>query len=304
MKLCTYSSDGRHQVGVVVDGLVYGLSQVALTQQIEIPPLGEIDPLRDLMTHEQTWSALSSALMGSDSSTAGDEPLGSVESMSLQAPIVRPEKVICIGLNYRSHAEEAGMELTPVPTFFAKFPNAYRGHGDPIVIPRVSHRIDWEGEIGVVIGKRCSDVDAADALSYVGGFTVVNDVTARDYQFKTSQWMLGKTFDSFAPMGPVIATPDEVGDHENIQLETVVSGTTFQSGSSSDMVFSIPTLVEFLSSIMTLEPGDIIATGTPSGIGALQKPSRWLVDGDVVSVTVPGVGTLSNRVVSLPEGRP
>jgi 2-keto-4-pentenoate hydratase/2-oxohepta-3-ene-1,7-dioic acid hydratase in catechol pathway len=299
--LCTYTSEDRPEIGVVVDESVYDIGDAAAAVGTPIPTTATGDPMRSLLEDETAWSQLAADFKGFDPAAKGLTPKGTLDTLSLLPPVVRPDKVICIGLNYRSHAEEAGMELTPVPTFFVKLPNAFRGHGDAIVIPRVSHRIDWEGELGVVIGRRCHDVTAAEAGDYIAGLTVVNDVTARDYQFKTSQWILGKTFDSFSPMGPVIATPDEVGPLDAVHLETVVSGTTFQSAVTDDMVFPIPALIEFLSSIMTLEPGDIIATGTPSGIGALQKPSRWLVDGDTVSVTIEGVGTLSNTVVGRPR---
>jgi 2-keto-4-pentenoate hydratase/2-oxohepta-3-ene-1,7-dioic acid hydratase in catechol pathway len=306
MKLCTYSDDQQPAPAVVFGDAVYDLRSLDDVIAFGVPlPEGSADPLREILESPGAWARLTAALAEIDPRAHGISPIGQVSSVGLLAPIIRPDKVICIGLNYRSHAEEAGMELTKVPTFFVKLPNAFRGHGDSIVIPAVSRRIDWEGELAVVIGRRCKSIDAADAFEYVAGYTILNDVTARDYQFKTSQWILGKTFDSFSPMGPVIVSPDELPDPGNVMLETVVSGTRFQHGSTDDMVFPIPELIEFLSSLMTLEPGDIIATGTPSGIGALQKPPRWLVDGDVVDVSITGIGTLSNPVTgALPNDGP
>jgi 2-keto-4-pentenoate hydratase/2-oxohepta-3-ene-1,7-dioic acid hydratase in catechol pathway len=301
MKLCTYPDDQLPAPAVVFGDSVYDLRSLGDVLDLGVTlSAASADPLREILESPGDWAQLSTALAGIDPSAHGVSPVGTVSSMNLLPPIIRPDKVICIGLNYRSHAEEAGMELTKVPTFFVKLPNAFRGHGDAVVIPAVSRRIDWEGELAVVIGRQCKSIDAANAFEYVAGYTILNDVTARDYQFKTSQWILGKTFDSFSPMGPVIVSPDEFPDPGNVLLETVVSGTRFQYGSTDDMVFPIPELIEFVSSLMTLEAGDIIATGTPSGIGALQKPPRWLVDSDVVDVSIPGIGTLSNPVTGAP----
>ena len=221
-----------------------------------------------------------------------------VESVVLLPPVPHPAKFICVGLNYRSHAEEAGLKVGDVPTFFAKFPNAITGHGHPIVVPAVTSKIDWEGELAVVIGKRAHQVAVGQALNYVAGYTIVNDVSARDYQFKTSQWMLGKTFDTFGPMGPCLVDAAAIPDPQQLDLSTTVNGELKQSTSTSDMVFSVAELVAFLSTAMTLEAGDVISTGTPSGIGAFQDPRQWLRPGDVVEVTIDGIGTLTNAVVS------
>lgn len=188
------------------------------------------------------------------------------------------------------------MELPEVPTFFVKLPNAVIGPNDPIPIPRVSHRIDWEGELAIVLGRTCKDVDASEAMHCVAGYTVTNDVTARDYQFKTSQWNLGKTFDGFAPLGPWLTTADEVRDPHDLRLVTTVNDDVMQDARTSDLVFSVPELVAFFSSLMTLQPGDIIATGTPSGIGALMQPRRWLREGDKVTIDIEQVGRLTNTV--------
>lgn len=286
MRLCAYDADGVPTAGVAVGDTVYDLRSVT-----DLPDDGTGDPLKHLLA-SGAWRDLAERLAGVDVAGTG-RPVGTLRELELLPP-VRPDKFICIGLNYRSHAEEAGMEIPSVPAFFVKLPNALAGHNQPVPIPTVTHRIDWEGEVAVVVGRRASHVSEDEALDHLAGYTVVNDVSARDYQFKTSQWILGKTFDRFGPVGPVIATPDELPDPTVVTLTTRVNGETKQQGATDDFVFPLPYLIAFLSTIMTLEPGDIIATGSPSGIGALQKPRQWLRDGDRVDITVPGVGTLSN----------
>jgi 2-keto-4-pentenoate hydratase/2-oxohepta-3-ene-1,7-dioic acid hydratase in catechol pathway len=284
VKLCTVraESSGAPRAGVAIGD---EFAEIVVPRHLD----GHPDPLRALIAD----GALAAPELGARI------PL----QEAVFAPPVRPDKFICIGLNYRSHAEEAGMEVTKVPTFFVKLPNAIRGHRDDIPMPTVSTRIDWEGELAVVIGSRAEKVTAEDAMSYVLGYTVHNDVTARDYQFKTSQWIVGKTFDGFAPFGPWIVTADEVGDPTDLRLVTTVNGEVMQDARTDDLIFSIPELIAFLSSFMTLEPGDVIATGTPAGIGAMMNPRRWLADGDEVAVTIDGVGTLTNRFVG-PSGMP
>jgi acylpyruvate hydrolase len=277
VKICTFSRAD----GVPRAGLVRGDEVAEIVVPTELAD--HADPLRALIARPTFLHDVRS--------------LGVVDKLAdvHLAPPVRPDKFICIGLNYRSHAEEAGMEVPAVPTFFVKLPNALRGHGEEVPLPRVSTRIDWEGELAVVIGRRAAHVSVQDAMSYVLGYTVHNDVTARDYQFKTSQWIVGKTFDGFAPVGPWIVTSDEVADPHDLGLVTTVNGEVMQDARTNDLIFDIPELIAFLSSFLTLEPGDIIATGTPSGIGAMMKPRRWLGAGDEVSVTLEGIGTLTNR---------
>ena len=283
MRLCNYqlvekeATPATH-VGVVADNQVREVLGFSSTQF-------RADPLRALLVSNPSLAELHVA----DTSLA-------MTDVTLLPTIVHPDKFICIGLNYASHAKEAGMELPEVPTFFVKLPNAVAGPEDFITIPKVSHRIDWEGELAVVIGRTCRDVSAADAMGFVAGYTVTNDVTARDYQFKTSQWNLGKTFDGFAPLGPWLTTLDEITDPNDVGLVTRLNGDVVQDARTSDLIFSVPELVSFFSTVMTLVPGDVIATGTPSGIGALMKPRRWLADGDVVSIDIEQVGELTNAV--------
>jgi 2-keto-4-pentenoate hydratase/2-oxohepta-3-ene-1,7-dioic acid hydratase in catechol pathway len=221
----------------------------------------------------------------------------------LLAPVNPSERggcIFCIGLNYRKHAEETGAKLPEFPVVFMKQPAAIQNPDDPIVIPTslASHQVDFEGELVVVIGRRCKNVRKADALHYVLGYTVGNDVSARDWQrqWGGGQFCRGKTFDTFAPIGPCITTRDEIANPNALHISTVVSGQEMQSSSTGDMIFDVPTLIEFLSGSTTLEPGTLIFTGTPHGVGMARTPPRFLQAGDRVEITLSQVGTLRNPV--------
>jgi 2-keto-4-pentenoate hydratase/2-oxohepta-3-ene-1,7-dioic acid hydratase in catechol pathway len=221
-----------------------------------------------------------------------------LDGLTLKAPIPRPGKIIAIGQNYLSHAAEAKAGASPYPIIFAKYNNTVIGPGEPIVLPKLSQKVDYEGELAVVIGKRCKAVPVSEALTCVGGYTVTNDVSARDYQHLTSQWTMGKSFDTFAPMGPALVTADEVGDPQNLNLRVAIGGEELQSANTREMIFPVAQLIATISAVMTLEPGDVISTGTPEGIGAVRTPPRWLQPGDVVRVEVEGIGVLQNPVVA------
>jgi acylpyruvate hydrolase len=226
-----------------------------------------------------------------------DPELGEpVSSFSLEAPLRRPSKLICIGLNYLSHCEEQGAEPPAVPTFFAKFWNAIAAPGATVTLPRWTSKVDYEAEVAFVIGSTAKDVPEERALEHVAGYTLLNDLSARDYQFKTPQWMPGKTFDGAAPMGPALVTPDEAGAHDAIEISLTLNGEVMQSGVTSDLVHSIPALIAYLSQLMTLEPGDVVSTGTPAGVGSLRDPKVWLKPGDEVVVSSPQLGVLQTRL--------
>ena len=218
----------------------------------------------------------------------------------LMPPVPDPGKLICIGLNYRSHAEEAGLDPPQVPTFFAKFANALAAPGAHVPLPSYSEKIDYEAEVAFVIGSRCRDVSEREAMGAVAGYTLLNDLSARDYQFMTPQWMPGKVFDGSAPCGPALVTPDEAGDHDRIAIELTLNGETMQSAWTADLIHSIPALVAFLSKLMTLEPGDIVATGTPAGVGGVRSPRVWLKPGDEVVISSPTLGRLETRLAEPP----
>lgn len=214
----------------------------------------------------------------------------------LGPPIPDPDKILCMGLNYRDHAEEQRLPLPTVPQFFAKFRNSLIGPADPIVLPGASEQIDYEAELAVVIGRRCRGVSVEDALGYVGGAMALNDVSARDLQMEVSQWTMGKAIDTFAPCGPALVTLDEISDLGALGIRARVNGETLQDANTSLLIFGVAEAVAFLSRVMTLEPGDIIATGTPAGVGMVRDPQVWLGDGDVVEIELDEIGTLRNPV--------
>ncbi|MEO8026360.1 MAG: fumarylacetoacetate hydrolase family protein [Bryobacteraceae bacterium] len=221
-----------------------------------------------------------------------------LSSVKLLAPIQRPPKLICIGLNYRDHAAESNMAIPSVPTVFSKFSSSIIAPGEAIVLPKNSERPDYEAEFAFVIGKRGRHIPADKWQEYIFGYTIINDVSARDVQMATSQWMMGKSFDTFCPMGPAIVTADEVADPHALAISCVVSGETLQDSNTRELIFKLPELIEYLSSIMTLEPGDVVSTGTPAGVGFARKPPRFLKAGDDVVVKIEGLGELRNPVVA------
>jgi 2-keto-4-pentenoate hydratase/2-oxohepta-3-ene-1,7-dioic acid hydratase in catechol pathway len=219
----------------------------------------------------------------------------------LAAPL-RPPKVVAIGLNYLDHIRETGMEAPPAPLVFSKWPSCVIGPDEPIVIDSaVTKRVDWEVELAAVIGQRLYRVPVEDALDGVFGYTVANDVSARDVQFGDVQWVRGKSLDTFCPLGPVVVTADELGDPQALGLRTRVNGETVQDSSTAEMIFGVAELVSYCSHSFTLEPGDVILTGTPWGCGEFMDPKRSLAPGDVVEVEVDGIGTLRNPVVAAPS---
>ena len=215
----------------------------------------------------------------------------------LLPPVLSPSKIVCLGLNYRDHAAEAGLDAPETPTFFAKFPNALAAPGAEVELPRYSEKVDYEAEVAFVIGRRCRDVPESDALDVIAGYTLLNDLSARDYQFMTPQWLPGKVFDGSAPCGPALVTPDDAGPHDAIEIALILNGETMQSASTAQLIHGIPAVVAYLSKLMTLEPGDLVSTGTPAGVGSARDPRVWLKPGDEVVVESPTLGRLENRLV-------
>ena len=217
----------------------------------------------------------------------------------LGVPVTGIGKIICIGLNYSDHAEEAGMQPPPEPIVFMKATSALCGPTDPLRLPRGSVKTDWEVELGVVIGKPAKYVDEADALHHVAGYVAVNDVSEREYQIeRAGQWTKGKSCDTFCPVGPWLVTPDEAGDPQDMALSLSINGELMQKGSSSRMIFSVAQIISYLSRFMSLQPGDIIATGTPPGVGMGMKPQRFLKEGDVIEMEIAGLGRQRQQVVA------
>jgi acylpyruvate hydrolase len=213
-------------------------------------------------------------------------------------PIDRPSKIVCVGLNYRDHAEEQGTELPGAPLLFAKWPNALIGPGEPIVIPRASERVDYEAELGVVIGSRIRGVSEENALEAVRGYLCLNDVSARDLQFGDGQWTRGKSPDTFCPIGPRLVPREEVPDPQALGIRCILNGEVMQDSTTANMIFTVAEIVAYASATMTFEPGDLIATGTPAGVGVFRDPPVLLRDGDEVTIEIERLGALTNPVLA------
>ncbi len=223
---------------------------------------------------------------------------GEEMDVRLGPPIARPSKLICLGKNYIEHAREGHFEPPDKPLLFAKAPSALNGPRDPVVLPQSCGQVDWEVELALVIGREGKRIPAAEALDYIAGYTVMNDVSGREAQFGDGQWFRGKSFDTFAPMGPALVTPDEIEDIADLQLTAKVDGETMQTGNTGDLIFDIPYLLHYISEDITLLPGDVISTGTPAGVGIFRDPPVTLQAGNVVACRIEGIGSLVNPVVA------
>jgi len=222
------------------------------------------------------------------------------EEVTDSLTISRPSKIICVGLNYRPHAAEAGFQVPSQPMLFAKFSSCLIGPGEAIQLPPIKANIDYEAELAVVIGERAKGVSVASALDVVEGYVCFNDISARDIQRSDVQWTRGKSFDTFGPVGPRVVPQSEIGDPQSLRISCRLNGEVVQDASTADMVFGVAEIIAFASQAITLEAGDLIATGTPAGIGAWHDPPRWLSDGDTVAVEIEGLGVLTNPVVACP----
>lgn len=285
-KNVSHSGERRYRIGATVDG-----DQIAdLTPSIL--PLGlsvsEILRCYDLATNfiEPAIEAVDSGLL----------PLVDIGDVKIEAPVPRPGKIICIGLNYRNHAIESGMDIPNAPIVFSKFVTSVAASEDPILLPVGSEQVDFEAELAVVIGRRAKNIRLEEAMDYVFGYTNFNDVSARDMQFADGQWQRGKSCDTFAPFGEFVATKDEIPDPHDLRIQFRLNGETMQDSNTNQLIFKIPDLVEYISRSITLEPGDIIATGTPPGVGFARKPPVFLKDCDVCEVEIEGLGVLINPV--------
>jgi 2-keto-4-pentenoate hydratase/2-oxohepta-3-ene-1,7-dioic acid hydratase in catechol pathway len=282
LRFVTLQRENYHEPGVWWNDEVIGLRGAGFTSIIQI-----INGGSDALDRVERWIY---SPPGGERFEAG--------SVSLLAPVPRPPKLICIGLNYRDHAAEGKNPIPDVPTIFAKFQTAITGHKHPIILPKSSTKSDYEAELAVVIGKGGRHIAETDWRKHVFGYTITNDVSARDFQSATSQWMIGKTFDTFAPIGPAIVTADEIEDPHNLKISLSLNGEVMQDSNTSNLIFGVPRLISYLSSVFTLESGDIIATGTPAGVGFARKPPRWLRPGDECRIEIQGLGELVNPVVA------
>jgi 2-keto-4-pentenoate hydratase/2-oxohepta-3-ene-1,7-dioic acid hydratase in catechol pathway len=290
MKLVTYHSPTGLRPGVLVGDVIVDVQSLA----------GD-----DAARHRSVKEILTG---GPDGLAAFEKRLaeagpnhvaGSVGGLHLAPPVPDPDKILCVGLNYKEHVDEVEREIPPYPTLFAKFSNSPVGPHDPVRIPPIADpRVDYEGELAVVIGRPASRLRSVEALNFVAGVTVLNDVTSRRLQNETTQWLLGKAVDDFAPIGPALVTLDEIADIQDLRLRTRVNGEVVQSSSTGAMIWTVAELLAIITETIALQPGDIVATGTPAGIGARRTPPLFLVDGDVVEVEIEAVGTIRNTMTS------
>ncbi|MEJ2658399.1 MAG: fumarylacetoacetate hydrolase family protein [Desulfobacterales bacterium] len=276
MKLVRFGEKGKEKPGLYKDGNIVDLRKIFP----KIPDICE-------MFFRENWLE----------KIAGVEDPGQKVQDRIGCPIHAPSKIICLGKNYAEHAKEGGFENPDKPLIFCKTPNALNGPFDPIILPKSSGQIDWEVELAIIIGKEGKRIPKAQALDYIAGFSVMNDVSGREAQFSDSQWFRGKSFDGFAPVGPVIVTADEIGDVNNLRITAKVDGKIMQDGNTRDMIFDVFTIIEDISEDITLVPGDIISTGTPAGVGIFRDPPVVLKPGNVVECYVENIGTIANKVI-------
>jgi 2,4-didehydro-3-deoxy-L-rhamnonate hydrolase len=276
MKLVRFGEKGKEKPGLYKDGNVVDLRKLLP----EIPDIGE-------RFFRENWLE----------KIAGVEEPGQKIKDRIGCPIHKPSKIICLGKNYAEHAKEGGFENPDRPLIFCKTLNTLNGPFDPITLPKSSGKIDWEVELAIIIGKEGKRISKAQAKDYIAGFTVMNDVSGREAQFSDSQWFRGKSFDGFAPAGPVMVTPDEIGDVNNLRITATVDGKIMQDGNTRDMIFDVYTIIEDISEDITLIPGDIISTGTPAGVGIFRDPPVVLKPGNVVECYVENIGTIVNKVI-------
>jgi acylpyruvate hydrolase len=277
MRIVTYRSDRGARAGMLRNGAVVDIWN-ALG--------GRGSGVRDLLESNRL----------AEVAEIGDARVVPLDVVELLPPVPDPQKIVCIGLNYKAHAAEAGIEPPDVPTFFAKFANALAAPGATVPLPRASQRVDFEAEVAFVVGRQCTDVSVAEATDCIAGYMLFNDLSARDLQFATPQWMPGKVFDGSAPCGPALVTAEEALAGGAVSFSLALNGEQMQSASTNDLIFSVPELISHLSSLMTLEPGDIVSTGTPSGVGSTRDPRVWLSEGDELVISSPTLGRLETRI--------
>lgn len=281
MRLVNFRHGGRIEFGVERDGFVRSLADAGYAS--------------DAAFFAAADKALEAARALAARAGAKQIPLSEVQ---LLAPVLKPGKILCVGLNYRDHAIESKMAIPEVPTIFLKLPNAVTGPDSEIILPRNSAQPDYEAEFAAVIGRGGKHIRREDWKQHVLGYTILNDVSARDVQLATSQWTLGKSFDTFAPIGPAIVTADEIDDPHALDIQLAINGEVLQCSNTKHLIFKLPDLIAHLSSVITLEPGDIISTGTPAGVGLGRTPQRWLKAGEEIVITIERVGQLRNRTVA------
>lgn len=294
MKFMNFSlkDDTKTRMGVEVEGVCLDLEAAREAGRVRMPAGAHIE---DVLRSADGLKGLEAQLGDANLAAMREfaRPLGEVR---LHSPILHPDKVIGIGLNYHDHAEEVKMAKPSEPILFGMYPNTIIGPETPIRIPRLSRKIDYEAELAIVIGRRGRHIPAGDAVDYVAGYTIFNDVSARDLQMSDNQWIRGKSIDTFGPTGPVLASASSLGDADGLDIRLRLNGQVMQDSNTRNLIFKVPDLVAFISDAMTLEPGDLIATGTPGGVGFARRPPVWLKAGDTVEIEIEGIGVLRNPV--------
>ncbi|TDP89764.1 acylpyruvate hydrolase [Leucobacter luti] len=296
MKLVSYNHPHGPRGGVLIGDAVYDLQ--GLLAEADVADRGAPSSVREFLVLYGDRLRELSGVFASSADNVIESHVGSIAEAGLLGPVTDPAKVLCVGLNYKDHVAETGRALPEYPDVFTKFASTLIGAFDEIGGAEVSDNLDFEGEVAVVIGRRASKVSEAEALDYVAGLAPLNDVTARDLQYRGTQWTAGKAVDGSTPWGPALVTLDEIGDPQTLELVTRVNDVEMQRSNTRHQIFPIATIVSYLSGFLTLEPGDIIATGTPQGIGAKRNPPVWIVPGDTVEIEIERVGTLRNRVAA------
>ena len=297
MKLVRYSQNGHSpRLGILMNDRVGDL-QASVAQTLARRGVARAEDVANALVPQSTRAFLEGGAVSQDAVAAVTEWVTVPRaSARLHAPITDPGKFICIGLNYKDHAEETGNPIPKEPPIFPKWNNSLHDPGEPVLRPRGCQQLDWEVELGVVIGRTARYVNKEAALDYVFGYTIINDVSARDFQFITSQWGAGKISDTFAPIGPYIADRAEIPDPHVLDLKTWVNGNLMQNGTTRNFIYDVRYIVSYLSGLMTLAPGDLIATGTPAGVGLGKKPQVFMVPGDTCRLEITGLGTLENPI--------
>ncbi|MGD9396413.1 MAG: fumarylacetoacetate hydrolase family protein [Candidatus Thorarchaeota archaeon] len=300
MRLVTYSRMGVPSIGVEVDSGILDIPDAASHFGRKYHVRGHSFPatMMDLLQWESGIEVVRQIVTRYKKTPEGERIMTlPLKSVTLDAPISRPGKVVALGKNYLDHIVETGSDIPEQPVVFAKFSSSIIGPDEPISMPEVSSKLDWEVELGVVISKTCRNVSEKKALDYVAGYTIINDVSARDLQMGDGQWVRSKSLDGFCPMGPCIVTQDELGAASKLKMHTKVNGVIKQASSTSEMIFKVPNIVSYLSKSFTLEPGDVIATGTPSGVGFVRDPPEYLKVGDQMELYIEKIGYLRNKIV-------
>jgi 2-keto-4-pentenoate hydratase/2-oxohepta-3-ene-1,7-dioic acid hydratase in catechol pathway len=300
MRLASLKWHGKRCLGLVIDERVLLLNEIAALEPERWHLLAgaeDVSPLWTASSRDLIQKIYSGVMTDGVPSGWNDCFLAAADCQWLP-PVAHPEKIICIGLNYRDHARESGLDIPKEPVVFSKFQNALTGAAGPVILPANSTQVDYEAELAVLVGRRAKRISEQEAMACVGGYTILHDVSARDWQFRTGQWLAGKTFDTFAPCGPWLVTPELVPDPHVLSIRLSLNGRIMQESNTANLIFGVPALISYLSHLFTLQPGDVISTGTPPGVGFARRPPVFLRDADLVQIEIERVGIMRHTCVA------